>query len=170
VCLNITLFLVLSCNADAVVTFTATLVNTGTVWSGAIVAVNNGVTLTCSAGPAADLPNLAGYTAYDNTAVDMLPAQHAVVCTGDFTFDQQAYEALTTNSKVFTASVTDAGAWFVTAAANGALTTSVAVDAVASMQVTFDATSCTAPANASGELRRSYRMRHLPGCIQMPCC
>jgi hypothetical protein len=142
---------VLSCNADAVATFTATLVNTGNIaWTGANIAVDNGVTLTCSTGPAANLPNLAGYTAYDNTAVNILPAQHAVVCTGDSTFNQQAYEALTTNSKVYTASVTDAGAWSVTAAANGALTTSVAVDAVASMQVTFDATSCTAPANAAG--------------------
>jgi hypothetical protein len=137
--------------ADSSVTFTATLVNTGNVaWSGASVAVDNGVTLTCLAGPAAGLPDTTGYTEYTNNAGATLPVDHAAVCTGTFTFNQLAYEALTANSKVFTASVTDAGAWAVTAANNGALTTSVAVDTVASMQATFDATSCTAPANASG--------------------
>jgi hypothetical protein len=136
------------------VTFTATLVNTGNIgWSDASVAVDNGVTLTCLKGPAADVATTTGYTAYSNIAGATLPAQHAAVCTGTFTFDQLAYEALTANSKVFTASVENAGTWTVTAADNGALTTSVAVDAVASMQATFDATSCTKPANAtaSGE-------------------
>jgi hypothetical protein len=136
------------------VTFTATLVNTGNIeWSGASVAVDNGVTLTCLKGPAADVATTTGYTAYSNDASAVLPAQHAVVCSGTFTFDQLAYEALTANSEVFTVSVVNAGAWTVTAADNGALATSVSVDAVASMQATFDATSCTKPANAtaSGE-------------------
>jgi hypothetical protein len=138
--------------ADADASFTATLVNTGNIeWSGAGVAVDNGVTLTCLSGPAIDLPDTTGYTTYTNNAGAALPAQHAAVCTGTFTFDQLAYEDLTANSKIFTASVVNAGAWTVTAADNGALTTSVAVDAVASMQATFDATSCTKPATASGE-------------------
>jgi hypothetical protein len=136
--------------AGAVVDFTAALANTGNVQLvGAIVAVDNGVTLTCNEGPTASLPTTPA--AYDNHAAAVLPVGHSVVCTGSFTFNQAEYEQLTANTKVFTASVTGASAWQITAADNKAMETTVAVDVVAAMQVTFDAASCTAPANASGE-------------------
>jgi hypothetical protein len=137
-------------SAGAVVDFTATLTNTGNIAiSGATVVVDNSVTLTCEEGPTAGLP--ATPNPYTNDGAPTLAVAHTAVCSGSITFNQADYEQLTTNSKVFTASVTGAGDWLITAASGGALTTSVAVDADASMQVTFNASSCTAPPNASGE-------------------
>lgn len=141
--------------AGSVVNFTATLANTGNIeLADAVVAVDNGVTLTCNEGLTSGLPASAT-TSYTNTAgTAVLPVGHSVVCTGGFTFDQPDYEQLTTNSKVFTSTVTGASDWAITAADNLAVATSVTVDAVASMQVTFDAASCTAPPSASGECCR----------------
>jgi hypothetical protein len=137
-------------HAGSVVTFTATLANTGDIsLDDAVVAVDNGVSLTCNKGPTAGLP--ATTATYSNDAAAVLAVGHSVVCTGSFTFNQAAFEQLTANSQMFTASVTGAGAWLVIAADNKAMQTSVSVDAVASMQVTFNATSCTAPSSASGE-------------------
>lgn len=88
-------------------------------------------------------------TSYGNNAGAELPYGHKAVCTGSYTFDQAAFEALTASPKTFTASAV-ATDWTITPAADGSAVANVAATPQPLMQVAFVASSCTKPVTDSG--------------------
>lgn len=137
----------------AYVDFTATLINTGNIeLVGAKVVLTHVPSLTCLSGTAGATPA----TQYGNTGdnTNIVPYGHKVVCTARYTFDQASYEALTTASMLFSASVENTVAtpsWTTTPAANAQIQQSISATAQPTATVTFQSESCVKPNSSFGE-------------------
>lgn len=154
----------LLCVAGTTVTFTATLTNTGNVkMVGGVVALAGVPPLSCKSG-AVNIASESLETSYDNNAGAELPYGHKAVCTGGYTFDQAAFEALTGSLKVFAASAAATG-WSITPAAVGWEIAEVAATPQPLMQVVFVASSCTKPVNDSGGCEKCQQQ-----CAAGSCC